>query len=332
MKGDLQMKLRKLMLLVICFMIAASPAVLGAKKKYSMGSGSVGGMFYLMGGGISTLLNNKLADHFAFTTESTGGGTANVSMIQSGDIELGITMASTALAGWTGSAPWTRGVKFNKLRAMVALYPSSMTTYCLQSSKIKKMSDLNGKIVGLGPKGAAMDTSVRKIFEKLKIKPKQIHNDQYSTTIKAISDGVIDAAIVFQNAPWPSLMELEGTRKIAYIPLSDGERRKIQQLYPFYNKSVIPGGVYRGAPKDVPTLEEWNFLICSVNMPESEVYKLTKTIYENNADLLAIHSCAKYTTVKNALNVSIPLHPGAIKYLKEKGMKIPAKLIPPKGK
>lgn len=324
------MKLKKLILLALCCTIVASPASFGAKKKYSMGSGSVGGMFYLMGGGISTLFNNKLSDHYTFSTESTGGGTANVSMVQSGDIEVGITMASTALAGWTGSAQWTRGVKFNKLRAMVALYPSSMTTYCLQSSGIKKMSDLNGKIVGLGPKGAAMDTSVRMIFEKLNIKPKQIHNDEYSTTIKAIDDGVIDAAIVFQNAPWPSLLELEGTRKIAYIPLSNSERKKIQELYPFYSKSVIPGGVYKGAPKDVPTLEEWNFLICSSQMPEDEVYELTKTIYENNADLMAIHSCAKYATVENATNVSIPLHPGAIKYLKEKGIKVPAKLMPPK--
>lgn len=326
------MNFRKLILLGLCWMIMASPAALGAKKKYSMGSGSIGGMFYLMGGGISTLLNNKLSDHYVFTTESTGGGTANVSLIQSGDIEVGITMASTALAGWTGSAPWTRGVKFNKLRAMVALYPSSMTTYCLQSSGIKTLSDLNGKIVGLGPKGAAMDTSVRNIFEKLNIKPKQIHNDEYSTTIKAISDGVIDAAIVFQNAPWPSLLELEGTRKIAYIPLTDKEQKAIQELYPFYSKSVIPGGVYKGAPQDVPTLEEWNFLICSSEMPENEVYELTKTIYENNSDLLVIHSCAKYTTAQNALNVSIPLHPGAIKYLKEKGVKIPAQLIPSQGK
>jgi uncharacterized protein len=326
MEGDLEMKCKKLMLVMFCCLMAASSVTFGAPKKYSMGSGSVGGMFYLMSGGISTLFNNKLGDRYAFTTESSGGGTANVSMVQSGDIELGITMASTALAGWTGSAPWAKGLKFNKIRAMVALYPSSMTIYCLQSSGIKKLSDLNGKIVDLGPKGAAMDTSVRKIFEKLKITPKQIHNDEYTTTIKAIGDGVIDAAIVFQNAPWPSLVELEGTHKLAFIPLSKKERKEILELYPFYQESVIPGGVYKGAPKDVSTLEEWNFLICSSELPENEVYELTKTIYENNADLLAIHSCAKYTTIKNALNVSIPLHSGAVKYLKEKGIKVPAQL------
>jgi TRAP-type uncharacterized transport system substrate-binding protein len=63
-------------------------------------------------------------------------------------------------------------------------------------------------------------------------------------------------------------------------------------------------------------------------LSDDEVYLIAKTIYENNSELLAIHKSLKYCTPENELNYNIPLHPGVIKYLKEKGIAVPAKLIP----
>ncbi len=297
-------------------------------RKYSLGSGSVGGMFYLMGGGISTLINNKLSDKFMFTTETTGGSTANIVMIQNRDAEIGISMASACLDAINGTADWTKGVKQDKLRGMVALYPSSMTIYCLADKNINSLSDLEGKVVGLGSKGAAMDTTLRVIFDELGIKPKSIHNDGHSATANAVADGVIDAAILFQNAPWPGLLEIEGTKNLKFIALNEDEQNKIIELYSFYTKSQIAGGLYKGAPESINTLDEWNFLVVNADVPEEEVYNMTKAIYENQEELLNIHSCAKYIVPENNLNFNIPLHPGAIKYMKEIGIEVPEELIP----
>ncbi|MEG2834246.1 MAG: TAXI family TRAP transporter solute-binding subunit, partial [Ruthenibacterium sp.] len=109
-------------------------------KKFSMASGSVGGNFYLMGGGVSQVLNKYAPDYFNFTCETTGGGSANLGMLQKGDAELGIAMTSSINEAMLGEADWTGGVKHDKLRGALALYPSWLTVYTLKSSGIKSMA------------------------------------------------------------------------------------------------------------------------------------------------------------------------------------------------
>ena len=70
-------------------------AVPGSPERYSVGGGSAGGNFYVVGGGIATVVNNLLPDYFVMTAEETGGGTANLTMIQNGDVEFGVTMTSS---------------------------------------------------------------------------------------------------------------------------------------------------------------------------------------------------------------------------------------------
>lgn len=304
------------------------PANAAEVKHYTLGSGSVGGTFYLMGGGISTLINNHLPEQFMFSTETTGGSTANLGMLQTGDIELGIAMTSSVLGGYEGSAAWTNGVAHDKVRGMVALYPSSMTIYALADTDIETFQDLNGKVVGLGSKGAAMDTTLRVIFEELGIEPASIHNDGHSATAKAIADGVIDCAITFMNPPWPAILEIEGTKDLKFIGLKEEERDAIIGLYDFYSKSVIKKGVYKGVKEDISTLNEWNLLCTSSDVSVDEVYTITKAIYENQPDLLDIHHSASNIIPENNIYFPIPLHAGVVKYMEEVGIEVPAELIP----
>lgn len=90
--------------------------------RYSLGTSSSGGNFYLVGGGIATILNNALPDYFVITSEETGGSTANLTMIQNGEMEVGIAMTSSLAEAKEGTAEWTGG-PMDKVRGMVALYP-----------------------------------------------------------------------------------------------------------------------------------------------------------------------------------------------------------------
>ncbi|QUH29237.1 TAXI family TRAP transporter solute-binding subunit [Vallitalea guaymasensis] len=297
-------------------------------KRCSLGSGSVGGTFYLMGGGITTLINKYLPDNFMYSTETTGGSTANLGMLQKGDVELGIAMTSSVLGGYQGSAAWTNGVAHDKVRGMIALYPSSMTIYALADMDIETLKDLNGKTVGLGSKGAAMDTTLRIIFDEMGIKPSAIHNDGHSATAKAVADGVIDCAITFMNPPWPAIMEIEGTKDLKFIALTEDEQNKIMDIFDFYSKSVIKKGAYKGVKEDTLSLNEWNFLCTSSDISVDEIYIITKTIYENQADLLAIHHAASNIVPENNIYSPIPLHGGVVKYMEEVGIDVPSELIP----
>jgi len=297
-------------------------------KKFSLGSGSTGGNFYLVGGGISTLLNNYLSDYVLFTTETTGGSTANLVMLQNGEAELGIAMTSSLAEATEGKAEWTGGKPLDKLRGMVALYPSSMTIYSLKDKNIKSLSDLNGKVVGLGSKGAAMDNSLRVIFDKLGIKPKSIFNDGHGATASAVGDGTVDAAVLFSYPPFPAISELESSKDLNFVSLTEEEQKNMFDTYSFYSPAVLKTGSYKSITEDVATVAEWNMLVTSNEVDEDYVYLMTKTIFENNPDLINVHASCSYATPENDLNFNIPLHAGAVRYLKEIGIDVPAKLIP----
>ncbi len=297
--------------------------------KYSMASGSVGGNFYLMGGGIAQVINQHLPEYFMFTSETTGGSTANLSMLQSGDAELGISMTASLGESQKGEVEWTAGVKHDKLRGALALYPSWLTIYTLEGSGIETMADLEGKIVGLGSKGMAMDTIFRQFFEDRGITPKQIHNDGHAATATALGNGVIDAAILFSFPPFAAISELESTKNLKFIALNDDEQKYLTDTYDFYKADAMPGGSYKGAPEDVQGVSEWNMLVSSVDVPEEQVYLMVKALCENQADMIAVHHSAEYMTAQNTLNFNIPLHAGTVRYLKEIGIDVPTELVPP---
>ena len=330
-----------LMMCVLSFCLvgevfAAEPvsgvAVPRSPKKYSVAGGSIGGNFYLFGGGIASVLNKHLPQYFFFTSETTGGGSANLVMLQNDEAELGIAMASSMYESQRGVADWTRGKKMTNLRTAVALYPSWMTLYTLKSSGINTMKDLNGKIVGLGSKGMAMDSIFRQFFEDQGIVPKQIHNDGHGATATAMQNGIIDAALLFSYPPFAAISELESTKALNFVALTDKEESALMKKYDFYTKGEIPVGSYKAITKPVRTVTEWNMLVSSSEVPADYVYLITKTLCENVDDMIKIHGSAKYITIQNTLNSNIPLHEGTVRYMREKGIKVPDKLLPPEMK
>jgi TRAP transporter TAXI family solute receptor len=301
-------------------------------SKYSVAGGSVGGNFYLMGGGVAQTLNNHIGKDFLFTAETTGGSTANITMLQSGEAEVGIVMTSALFEAVRGEAKWTNGVKHTKLRGAVPLYPSYFTLVTLKDSGIKNIKDLNGKRVGLGSKGAALDSIFRQFFEDQGIVPAQIHNDGHGATATALGNGVINAALHFSYPPFAAIAELESTKDLYFIPLTQAEQDILVAKYDFYSRGGLPAGSYRDITEEVRGVAEWNMLATSVDVPEDHVYRIVKTLFENQKDMIAVHSSAKYMTPENSLSFNVPLHAGAVRYLKEVGVTVPDRLIPPEYK
>jgi TRAP transporter TAXI family solute receptor len=229
--------------------------------KYSMAGGSVGGNFYLMGGGLAQTINKHLPQYFLVTSEATGGGSANAGMIQNGEAEFGIVMTSSLFEAQQGEAKWTNGVKHTKLRGAAALYPSWITIYTLRSSGIKSLQDVNGKIIGLGSKGMSMDSIFRQFLEDQKIVPKQIHNDGHGATATALGNGIIDVALLFSYPPFAAIAELESTKDLYFVPLNEREQKALTDKYSFYVDDAMPAGSYKGVTQDVPGVSEWNMMV-----------------------------------------------------------------------
>ncbi len=299
-----------------------------AKRKLSMGTATIGGLYYIFGGAWAKALNEAIPE-VEVTAESTPGSVANAQMIQAGKIAIGFSQATAAYEAYNGFG-WTKGTKYDKVRALVALYPAALTIYTLESRNIRALKDLNGKDVSLGPAGAGVDQFGRNLFEVLEIKPKRIHNLPHEQTAKAVGDGQLDVGMTVQLAPWPGLKDLETTHKLAFIPMTKEEVSKVRAKYGYYAESYLPKGSYKAIASDLPSLGDWNLGIVGADMPEDLAYKLAKGTFAKQKDLLATHRAAEYTVPQNAKYNTIPIHPGAVRFYKDAGVEIPASLLPPK--
>jgi TRAP transporter TAXI family solute receptor len=298
------------------------------KSKLSMGTATIGGLYYIFGGAWAKALNEAVPD-VDITAESTPGSVANSQMIQAGKIAIGFSQATAAYEAYNGIG-WTKGTRYDKIRALVALYPAALTIYTLDSRNIRSLKDLNDKNVSLGPAGAGVDQFGRNLFEVLGIKPKRIHNLPHEQTAKAVGDGQLDAGMTVQLAPWPGLKDLETTHKLYFVPLTKEEVGMVRAKYAYYAESFLPKGSYKAITADIPSLGDWNLGIVGADMSGDLAYKLTKATFAKQKDLLATHRAAEYTTPQNAKYNTIPIHPGAVRFYKEAGVEIPAALLPPK--
>lgn len=308
---------------------SAASAPPSSPHKYSVAAGSVGGTFYLVGGGIAQVINKQLPEYFMFTSETTGGGTANMELLQSGDAELGVVNTSSLYESLRGEAEWTNGQIYDKVRGVAALYPTYFTCYTMEGSGINSLSDLNGKKVGLGSKGMSMDSVLRAFFIDMGITPAQIHNDGHAATATALGDGVIDAAITFSYPPFAAINELESTNSLKFIGMTDEEQEYFLNKYDFYKADEMPANSYKGNPEAVKGISEHTTLVTTTEVSADEVYLMVKTLYENQDDLIAVHKSLENMTLENELAFNIPLHAGVVRYLKEVGVDVPAELIPP---
>ena len=75
---------------------------------------------------------------------------------------------------------------------------------------------------------------------------------------------------------------------------------------------------------DVSTPAVMAILVCDADLPDETVYQFTKALWDNIEELYKVHAKAKLITLETALNgASVPVHPGAGKFYKEKEMTLP---------
>ena len=201
--------------------------------------------------------------------------------------------------------------------------------YSLKKSGIKSLKDLNGKSVGVGPVGGTPATYWPQILEINGIKPSRVVNASSADLNSQLKDGMLDVNSQSVGLPWVTITEVETTHDANIIPVSPAEADKFIAKYPYFAQGVIPKGFYK-SNKDysVNTLTIWNFMTVHKDAPDDFVYEVVKKTFENTDIIIAAHPSAKETKAEYIAYSPIPLHPGAVKYYKEKGIKLRENQIP----
>jgi TRAP transporter TAXI family solute receptor len=309
---------------------AAAQPKAGWPKQLSIGTAPIGGVYYIIGGAWAKILGDKLG--VSATVEVTGGPQPNIKLVNSGEQAFGIATNGPVYEAWNGKEDWTKGTKYQNIRAVYPMYASMFHVIVTEKSGIKDVYGLQGQAVGGGAKGGAPDQYGRMIMKALNIVPKQIISMGFNELNSAMDDGQTVGYWTWAGVPQPSLVEMENTRKVVVFGLGEKEIKKVQEDYPYLTEIFIPMGTYKTQKEPIRTISGWNIMIGNKDLAPDFVYEVTRATFENINALIASHPSAKDMPMDRILHSPIPLHPGAIKYYKEKGLKIPDNLIPPEYK
>ncbi|MEL7566107.1 MAG: TAXI family TRAP transporter solute-binding subunit [Dehalobacterium sp.] len=282
-----------------------------------IGTASVGGAFYPIGTGIADIITKNIPGVDA-TAEVTGGGVENVRLVGEKEDDIGLSAADQVFYGHEGIEMFN--TKYD-IASMAALYPSVLQIYTLDKSPINSINDLKGKNVAVGPAGGGTAKVLEMIFEfyGMKIDDIKTHYISYEEGSNALVDGTVDAAMVMSGFPASAIMELQATHKVKLIPIEEDILNQINGKYPFLLGINVPKDVYDTA-NDTMTISRQTLLFCRSDLNEDLVYQITKAIFDNLEEFKKYHPSLADTNLDDAVNVSIPMHPGAEKYFTEKGI------------
>ena len=294
------------------------------EKTIAIATGGTGGIFYPLGGGFANLLSKKL-DHTQATAEVTGGSVDNIKLLESGQADLGFMTGDVAADAVKGEAKFKKPVP---LRTIVAIYSSPVHVVTIAGTGIEKFSDLKGKRISSGAPGSASEAQTFRLLEAAGLdKDKDVKRERLSVaeSVSALKDRKIDAFFWGGGVPTAAVTDLAATPGVTVklIEIDHLLEPIVKKYGQIFAPSVIKAGSYPGQTTDSKGFAAWNQVMATDKMSDETAYAITKAIFENKADLVAVHQEAKNINLANQTPAEspAPYHPGTLRYLKEAGAK-----------
>ena len=311
-------------------LLISGAAITTATADYGMqrlllGTSSAGGTYYILGAGWANVMKQTLKN-IDIACEVTPGPTTNMQLIEKGDMDLGMVTAWLAGEAITGTGWASKGV-YKSFQSLFPTHSSYLYIYTLKSSGINTIQDLAGKHVSVSTTGSTSDLAGRGVLDVLGIKPSRLSRLPSDSQVNSLKDGTIDAVFGVTGSPAPWLIDLEVTHDVKLIQLSEAELTKILQAFPFWSVDEIPANTYKSQTVPYKAISFWNFIVVRKDLREDVVYDLVKTTFQRYKDLVAVTTSAEEIATANVSKMTVPLHPGALKYYKEIGLQLPANLI-----
>ncbi|MDW6091014.1 TAXI family TRAP transporter solute-binding subunit [Vibrio rhizosphaerae] len=321
------MVLNKIMKLsAIAAAAIGASTVVQAQEFITIGTGSVTGVYYPTGGAICKLVNKDRKEHdIRCSVESTGGSIYNVNTIRSGELDFGIVQSDWQYHGYNGTSKFAEQGPYKKLRAMFSLHTEPFNVIARSDAHINNIKDLKGKRVNIGNPGSGDRATMQVIMDKMGWTTdsfKLTSELKGSERSQALCDNKIDAFIYVVGHPNGSIKEATTSCDAKLVPVTGPEIDKIVAENPYYTYTDVPAGMYRGTDQDVKSFGVAATLVTSADVPDKVAYNVAKAVFENFDTFKRLHPAFAHLKKEDMVKagISIPLHPGAVKYYKEVGL------------
>jgi hypothetical protein len=318
-----------LIFLTFLLLWAVPYSALAKSKVFKIATGEYMGRYYPTAGAIAEIVNNKQEEFgFRCVAKPTSGSVYNINAIMAGDMEFGIVQSDSQYQAFNGLDEWKDKGPQKDLRTMFSLYTESVTLLASVDSGIKTVQDLKGKRVYIGEIGSgsrqnAMD-ALNAAGIDWKTDLKVIKKGKKYDVQSMLMRGELDAFFYTVGHPTTAIkFATVGAKNTLFIPIVNIE--ELLSKNPYYVKSIIPVSLYPqiANDEDVKTFGMTATFVTSAKIPDNVVYAITKEVFENLGSLKysdpTLNMLTKESMVKDGLTA--PMHPGALRYYKEAGLK-----------
>lgn len=319
--------------------LSASHSV-AANSDYILATASTGGTYYPVGVAIATLSKIKLEPKHGISLSaiSSAGSGENVKLLRENQAQFAILQGLYGAWAWNGEGRVEKSGKQTGLRSISMLW-QNVEHFVLKSDLVKSgtVADLSQLEKGnnkfsIGKKNSGTEGSGRQLLSGLGIDADKfsLAHMGYGGSADALQNGTIDGMNIPAGVPVSAITRAYAAMgdKVQVLDFTDEQMKEANGDYTLWTRYVIPANTYPGQTKAINTIAQPNFLASRSDLPEEDVYLLTKSLYENLTYLSAIHKATAVMSIEKAIaGLPVPLHPGAARYYREQGISIPAHLV-----
>lgn len=339
------MRMKKWLTVSLCLIMATltfgtmTSTASAEDRDYLLATASTGGTYYPVGVAISTLIKVKLqpTQGIGMSAISSAGSGENIKLINDGEVEFAILQGLYGAWAWKGTGDYTQAGPQRNLRAVTMLW-QNVEHFTVQKSYAKTgtaadLVAMKGENMAMGPRNSGTLGSNKTLLGGLGLDIEKDYNlvyAGYGPSADALQNGQVAGMSTPAGAPVSAVTRTLATMgdDVVVLDFTDEQMKQADSGMELWTRYVIPAETYPNQTKAINTIAQPNILAVSVDVDEDAVYQITKTIYENLPFLNAIHSATKVMALEKALaGLPMPLHPGALKYFREVGLDIPARLM-----
>jgi len=292
----------------------------GAQTFVNVLTGGTAGVYYPLGVALGRIYGEKIPG-IRTSVQSTKASVENLNLLQAGKGEIAFTLGDSLIAAWKGDAEAGFKAPLDKLRGIAAIYPNYVQIVASKESGITTLADLKGKRLSVGAPKSGTELNARAILAAAGLSYADLGKVEYlpfAESVDLMKNRQLDATLQSAGLGVASIRDLSTSVPIRMIPVPP---EIVARIGDPFRPGVIPAGTYTGQDQDVPTATIPNFLVTHSGVSDELAYAMTKELFANLDQLAAAHAEGKKITLERALDgMPVPLHPGAERFYREKGL------------
>lgn len=312
----------------------------GGSRQYLLTTANTGGTYYPVGVALATVTKTRLEPEagVSLTAISSAGSRENIQLLRRDEAQFAMLQGIHAVWAAAGEGPYVPDGPSTDLRSVCTLWPNIehfiLRRRFAETGTLSDVGRLTGRGFAIGKRNSGAEVSGLALMETIGVdlSPVRLTYQGYGPAADALINGTVDGVNIPAGLPVSSVTRAFAGRgrDLTLLSVSDEELARIEARYSVWRPFVVPAGTYPNLDRDVRSLAQPNVLAVRADIPDEDVYRITKTLYANLPLLASIHKATSAMALDNALEgLPLPLHPGAQRHFEEAGLTIPEALQAP---